>query len=221
MQVLFRRVGTITGLLLAILSDLRRRAWWAYRSTEIHRRQPIPMIIAQRPADALPYVPQVTPPWRAVADAALPVAGAALVIEEGGTLQPIVWLNVDQRPDVGDLPRVLRTEQDESDQPLIATQWLADLPHSQAIVVITYIEPVACTWAVSFNLQNDRTVLEQIATTACLIVAFNHPPSSSQPSKQLFIVSTALPVAHLTLPIEAPHHLRAILSQWAEYSSAH
>ncbi len=221
MDTLFRRVGTITGLLFAIVSDLRRRAWWAYRSGEIHRRQPVPMIIAQRPADALPYVPQVTPPWRAVADSALSVTSAALVIEEGGTLQPLVWIEADQRLDVADLPRVLRAEQDEQDQPLVATQWLADLPRSLAIVVITYIEPVACTWAISFNLQNDHTVLEQIATTACLIVAINDTPTSNQPSKQQYILPTALPAAHLSLPIEAPHHLRAILSQWTEYLAAH
>jgi hypothetical protein len=219
--ILFRRIGTITGLLIAILSDLRRRAWWAYRSTEMHRRQPIPMIIAQRPVEATPYVPQVTPPWRAVAETALPVIASALLIEEGGTLQPIIWIKADQRPDVGDLPRVLRVEQSDKQNPLVATQWLADLPHSLAIVVITYIEPVACTWAISFNLHNDHTVLEHICTTARLFVAFNEPSRSGQPSSQQFIVSAALPTAHLSLPIESPHHLRAILNQWAEYSAAH
>jgi hypothetical protein len=178
------------------------------------------MIVAQRPSEAVPYVPQVTPPWHAVAAAALPVVSSALVIEENGALQPIIWIKSDQRPDVGDLPRVLRSEYSQEQDLLVATQWLADLPHGHAFIVITYVEPVACTWAVSFSLQNDCAVLEQIATVARLLVALNDPPTFDHPSKQQLVVSAALPAAHVSLPIESPHHLRAILQQWAEYLAA-
>src|SRR5919199_3936434 len=103
MSSAWRRAGAIAGLLVTIFSDLRRRAWWAYRTGGMHASTPRTTIVAPRPVERHAYVPVVTDVWRAVVAGALPVQGVSTWMREADVVLPVAWVDVTDRPDVADL----------------------------------------------------------------------------------------------------------------------
>ena len=207
------RAGAISGLLLAIFGDLGRRAWWAYRSGATHQRPTRTSIVARRPVERATHVPLITPAWQPFVAQALPVQAAAMALTEQNERVPVVWIDAAGRPDVADLPRVLNKSVRSSETPVLATQWLANLPARRVVLVVTFLEPVACSWALSFDLQRWTPVLELVATSALLVVALNHPPTAHD--GHLPLISLEDSPYHLHLPITSTIQLHAIL---AEYS---
>src|SRR5919202_3557312 len=73
MRSYWGRTRAVMRLLVAIFSDLRRRAWWAYRAGGLHIHTPRTTIVARRPAEGRTYAPVVTAAWRPLAAHARPV----------------------------------------------------------------------------------------------------------------------------------------------------
>ena len=210
------RARAMLGLLAAIFSDLGRRAWWAYRRGGLHMYQPHVTVVARRPGERHTYVPMVTDVWRPVVAQALPVRAVAAAVEEPDDAIPIVWIDVRDRPDIADLPRVLQSERAIGDDvPLVGTQWLADPDAQRTMLLVTYAEPVACTWAISFDVPRRLGTLERIAAAGELFVAWNEPPSEGD-DEEGGPALTELPAAGLLLPAGRPAQLEAILTMWAE-----
>jgi hypothetical protein len=209
MGMQWSRLGPGLRLLLAIFADLGRRAWWAYRAHGLHTPRPHTTLVAPRPAEARPYAPLVTPAWRAVAARALPVQAIAKWQRDAESLIPVVWIDVADRPDVADLPRVLEMEQGARDaRTLAATQWLADQVTQHAVLVVTFVEPVATTWALSFDLRRWATELERFDAPDELLVTWGAPPPAPDTSRSLLVEP---PSAGLLLSLNRPYQLRAIL----------
>lgn len=207
------RAGAISGLLLAIFGDLGRRAWWAYRSGAAHNRPTRTSIVARRPVERATHVPLITPAWQPFVAQALPVQVAAVALTEHDEQLPVIWIDVPQRPDVADLPRVLNHPVPVPDAPMLATQWLADLPARRVVLVVTFVEPVACSWAMSFDLQRWMPTLELVATAGLLVVALRNPPRVLEGQAPLISLND-IPQP-IQLPITTTVQLHAIL---AEYS---
>ncbi len=216
MRTYWGRAGAIMGLLVAILSDLRRRAWWAYRAGGLHVHAPRTTIVAPCPAERQTYVPVVTAIWRPVVARALPVEAASTWIREPGDTLPVVWIDVTDRPDIADLPRALSSERGASgNPPLLGTQWLADHATNQIVLVVTFVEPVSCTWALSFDVPHWKAALARIAASGELFVAWDELPSSENTANGARdAVITALPTRGVFLPLNRPAQLRAILMDW-------
>lgn len=210
MRARFGRLSAVTSLLLAIFADLRRRAWWAYRRDGMYQYKPRPAVVMRQEVDRRASAPALTADWRKVAAQALPVAAAALAFHEDGMLQPVMWIDAGTRPDITDLPRVLRSTQQQGDQPLVVTQWLADSSTAQTVLVVTFVEPVGCTWAMRLDIVRWRAVLEYIAITGQVIVALAEPPALSIDDPLPVLPRHNLPL-HLLLPITTFAQLRAIL----------
>ena len=213
----WRRARAVAGLLVTIFSDLRRRAWWAYRTGGIHTHAPRTTVVAPRPVERHAYVPVVTDVWRAVAARALPVQGVTTWTREADEILPVAWIDVTDRPDVADLPRVLSSGRDASaDRPVLGTQWLVDEPANRTLLVVTFVEPVGCTFALSFDIPRHLAILRQIADAAELCIAWEMPPRTwEEHDDRSGQVMTAMPDHGLRLPISRPAQLRAILSMWA------
>jgi hypothetical protein len=217
MLTAWRRTRAIVSLLVTIFSDLRRRAWWAYRTGGIHTQAPRMTIVAPRPVERHAYVPVVTDVWRAVVARALPVQGAATWMREAEVILPVAWIDVTDRPDVADLPRVLSSGRDASaDRPVLGTQWLVDEAAQRTVLVVTFVEPVACTFALSFDVPRRLAVLRQIADASELCIAWEVPPRPwNENDDRSDRVITAMPDYGLRLPISRSAQLRAIVSMWA------
>ncbi len=215
MRTQWSRAGAVLGLLAAIFSDLRRRAWWAYRRGGLAAYEPRTTIVAPRPAEWNVGMPNVDANWRAVVDRALAVEVGGVVLGDGDDALPVAWIDVGERPDVADLPRVLASGADAGDgPPLIATQWLAEPAGQRVILVATLVEPVACTWAVSFDLPRRRALLERIAEAGALWVAWSDlPPADQEPDPVLAV----LPDSGLLLPLNgrAQLQLDVAVRSWA------
>src|SRR4051794_8564014 len=104
------RIGASAGILLAIFGDLWRRAWWAYRTGTLRGHQPRTTIVAPRPTAQPAGIPMLTPTWRPAAARALPVGELTAEVDNTRDRHPTIWIDVDARPDIADLPRVLRNE---------------------------------------------------------------------------------------------------------------
>ncbi len=137
MRTWWRRNSAVLGLLAAIFSDLRRRAWWAYRHGSSQGFRPTVSVTARRRAEHAAYVPTLSASWHGVAARALPVLDAEVIVAEAGVSRPTVVVDVADRPDVSDTPRVLRQERSSSDgHAVVGTQWLADLDHDRVLLVV-------------------------------------------------------------------------------------
>ncbi len=214
MRTWWRRTSAMVGLLAAIFSDLRRRAWWAYRHGSSEGFTPLVAVSARRRTEYETYIPTVTPSWQAVAARALPVLDAK-IIDEAGESRPTVMVDVTERPDVYDTPRVLRQERTTSaGQAVVGTQWLADLDHERVLLVVTFVEPVSSTWALSFDIPRTIAVLQMIATSSDITIIWARAETSVDESLPL----ASLEGVHLT--ITRPAQLRAILSTWNERQEA-
>lgn len=203
------RAGAVIGLFVAILSDLRRRAWWAYRRGALTTPPPRTTIVARRDEERSAHIPVVTPAWRAVVARSLPAQAAAVTILDQAVL-PLVWIDTQARPDIADLPRVMTREQQRGDRSVIATQWLVGEPNV-VVLIVTVAEPVICTWAISFDLHHWQSVLEQIAVAEQLFVTWGSPPLSVLDDPSLVFLEAA-PLTGLHLPLRSASQLRAILS---------
>lgn len=206
MRTRLSRLGAIGGLALAIFGMLGRRVWWSYRAQALHQQRPRPAIVARKSAPSF-LVPRVTADWQRVAAQALPVRAAAVSVEPENTLLPVVWIDAHDRPEVADLPRVLRSNRD---QPIVATQWLAD-DQARAILVITFVEPVVTTWALSFEIHRWLPVLQMIATTAHCRIALDRPPAAALHADDLAVLVDRDVPPGIDVPITTPAHLRALL----------
>ena len=217
MRIPWSRAGAILGLLVAIFSDLTRRAWWAYRRGGLHAAPPRVTLVARRPAQRHTYVPQVTANWRPVAARALPIQAVATVIRDAHEPLPIVWIDVRDRPDIADLPRVLRSSRAAGGPPLVGTQWLADADRHQTVLVVTVVEPVSATWALSFDIPRHIRLLERIASAGEFFIAWNEPPSPREAEDDdLGPVLATLPAEGVLLSVDRPAQLYAILAMWAD-----
>ncbi len=207
MRTQWSRAGAVLGLLAAIFSDLRRRAWWAYRRGGLPAYEPRTTIVAPRPAEWNMVMPNVDANWRAVVERALAAQAGGVVLGDGGDSLPVVWIDAGERPDIADLPRVLGSGADAGDgPPLIAAQWLADLERQRVVLVATLVEPVACTWAIGFDLPRRRALLERIVEEGALWVAWSDlPPRADQEPDP---VLTALPDSGLLLPLNGRARLQ-------------
>lgn len=211
------RVGAGLGLLVAIFSDLRRRAWWAYRAGGLHAHGPDAMIVAPRPAAPRAYVPEVTGIWRPVIARALPVEAIGMALRELDDPMPIVWIDASARPDLIDLPRVLHAEAHAHDgRPLVATQWLADHAARQALLVVTVAEPVTCTFVLSFEVPRWLPALDGMADAGELFVAWDVSPlAANRQGGPAGPVLRTLPDQGVLVPLNRPAQLRATLRAWA------
>jgi hypothetical protein len=173
-------------------------------------------IVAPRPAEWNVAMPNVDANWRAVVDRALAVQAGGIVLGDGEDALPVIWIDAGERPDITDLPRVLGSGADAGEgPPLIATQWLAEPTGQRVMLVATLVEPVACTWAVSFELPRRRALLERIAEAGALWLAWSDFP---QPQDQeLDSVLTTLPDSGLLLPLtgRAQVQIDAAVRAWA------
>ncbi len=217
MRTYWGRASAITGLLAAIFSDLRRRTWWAYRAGSHHTFRPTTTIVARRPAAHSTYVPVVTENWRSVVTKALPIGTVERSIRETGEIVPVVWIDVAGRPDIADLPRVLRSGREAGDGPaLVGTQWLADQATYRTVLAVTVVEPVAASWALSFDLPRCRAILAQIANASEFFVAWNMSPLGASGEGEVERATAGLPLHGLLLTVDRPAQLRAILTMWAD-----
>lgn len=201
------RLGAIAILALALIGYLRRRVWWHYAGSSEPASLPHPAFVARQPAERSPYVARVTQDWRVVAEYALPVVGAGLLLTERDTLLPAVWIAAADRPDVADLPRVASREPVQA-----ATQWLYDNTAERVVLVVATIEPVQCSFAVVFDARRDRSSIAAAADAEQLALAFGPPPASSFPTA---IVPASSAGALLILPLDAPAQLRMIVERIA------
>ncbi len=207
------RAGAITGLLVAIFGDLGRRAWWAYRAGATEQRPTRTSIVARRPADRATHVPLITPAWQPFVAQALPPQAVAVALTDEGAQLPVVWIDATNRPNVADLPRVLNKGIYTSDPPVLATQWLADLPAHRVALVVSVIEPVTCSWAVSFDLLQSKPILELAAITGELVVALRNPPQAED-NRLPLIPLREIPLS-VRLPLASTVQLHAILTEHA------
>jgi len=215
MRLRIGRFGAMLRLLLAIFADLRRRAWWAYRTGGAHLHVPRTSIVSRRSHAEQVAVPRVTAAWRPLAARAIPVYAAATMPTTHNDLLPIMWIDCSDRLDIADLPRVLYAEQDH-DPPIVVTQWLADPPAQSVVLVVTFVEPVECTFALRVDLQPWSSVLEHVVFGGQLYIALDQSPRQEELDTALaFAWSTPLPQG-LLVPIATTAQLRAILSQLAE-----
>lgn len=198
------RISVMGGLILAIFGALGRRVWWTYRPRALHQRGPRPAIVQRQLAEPVLHVPRVTADWRPLAQQAISVQAAALLVEADGALVPVVWIDAREHAAISDLPRVLRN----NDPPLVATQWLADDDRA-AVLVATFVEPVIATWALRFERGRCEAVLHALATAARFFVALDQPPPTGPTT--LPIVMRLDPHSSITLPLTTPAHLRALL----------
>lgn len=210
MRTPWSRTGAILALLGAIFSALGRRAWWSYRGRGAHGYAPRATLVARRPAERHSYVPRVTPAWETVVAGALPIQAEATVQQEADEALPVIWIDVAERPDIADLPRVLSGGAAAGDGPaLVAVQWLADAPLQRTVLVVTVVEPVTCTWAVNFELPRQRPLLERIAEVGEIFVAWSDlPPAGHEDDTR------RLPSEGLLLRLDNLVQLNAILTLW-------
>lgn len=215
MRTWWRRTSASVGLLAAIFSDLRRRAWWAYRHGAAEGYRPSVGVTARLRAEQMTYVPTLSASWQNVVAHALPVLDAAVLTNEDGTPRPTIIVDVSERPEVSDAPRVLRQERMTSaGRATVGTQWLADLDHERVLLIVTFVEPVSSTWAFSFDVPRTVALLQQIAVSSDISIIWGQADTDLQTSKP----STPSEGVHLT--ITRPAQLSAILAAWAEQQGA-
>lgn len=212
MRERWERTGAITRLLMAIFGNLSRRAWWAYHGGPARPAPARTSIVARRPTERHTFAPQVNAAWQAVAAGALPCLGTAVTVAEDGDAVPVVWIDASGRPDIADLPRVLNAS---GEPPLLATQWLADFAAGRCLLVVTFVEPVAASWAVAFGLRDAAAALERIPATGALVIALEPPPHPTG-AVGLAAVPEPDPRQSLWLPITSTLQLRAVLLRWQE-----
>jgi hypothetical protein len=146
----------------------------------------------------------------------LPVLKAG-ALEQLEQQLPLVAVDVATRPDVADLPRVLRGGPAAGGTPAMATQWLVDYEAGWTILVVTFVEPVACTFALSFDVPRWIDVLQQIAEAGELVVAWDIPDGARQRGADRPAArQTNIPGDGLRFSIDRPGQLRAILAAWSE-----
>lgn len=209
MRTWWRRTSAGLSLFAAIFGDLRRRAWWAYRRGALEGDRPLVATSARRRVEHATYVPTLTSMWQGVAARALPVLDAKIIIDADGEARPTVVVDVADRPDLADVPRVLRLERRTSTQhAVVATQWLADLEHERVLLVVTFVEPVSATWALSFDIPRTLVVLEQIAISSDIFVVWSEADTP--------FASAVSPSEGIHLTTTRPALLRAILAAWTE-----
>ena len=170
MRARWGRTSAIVGLAIAIFSDLRRRAWWSYRrGAQVER--PHTTLVSQRPGAQRSYIPRVTSEWRTVAASAIDVDTIAFSDAEATT--PVATINVGERPDIVDLPRVIQQEWFNHQQtPVVGTQWLAGQSATEVFLVITFVEPVECTFALRFDLPRTLQALQTVAEGGDLLITW-------------------------------------------------
>lgn len=214
MRTWWRRKSAVVGLLAAIFSDLRRRAWWAYRHGSSDGYRPTVGVTARRRVEHTTYVPTLSASWQSVAAHALPVLEAEVIMTDEGTPQPTILVDITARPDVSDTPRVLRQERTATGgHVVVGTQWLADLDHDRILLVVTFIEPVASTWALSFDVPRTLAALQQIAARSDISVVWTQ---ADRPGAESTTLSDGI---HLT--VTRSSQLKAILGAWTERQGAH
>jgi hypothetical protein len=214
------RRSAMVRLLAAIFGDLRRRAWWAYRTGGIPTALPRTTIVARQPTERQTYVPLVSADWRPLVSRALPVLKAG-ALEEPEQRLPLVAVDVATRPDVADLPRVLRSGRAADDKPAMATQWLLDYEADRMVLIVTFVEPVTCTFALAFEVPRWIDVLQQIAEAGELVVAWDALDGASLRGADRRAARLAhIPGDGLRFSIERPGQLRAILAAWSERQAA-
>lgn len=90
---------------------------------------------------------------------------------------PLLWVNADTRPNVGDLWRVYAVEGGGE----IVTRWLYDLfeahHHPTFFLMCTVTTPVKTTFFLSFPLPHSEETLHTIATASHLAVLTSPPPA--------------------------------------------
>jgi hypothetical protein len=130
-------------------------------------------------------------------------------------LLPMIVVDVADHPEIADLPRVLAAEVHSESQVIVGANWLADPVLSQAVLVVTFVEPVTCTWAISFDLPRCLTGLEYIARGYEFLVVWYPDEAPEFPSEELSGASRdAAEPRGLLLRVGRPDHLRAILNGW-------
>jgi hypothetical protein len=199
------RFGAIAILALALIGYLRRRVWWSYAAGDRAAGPARPAFIARQPAERVPYVARVTDDWRALGEHALPVVGAGLLLTGRDSLLPAAWLDVTGRPDVADLPRVIRSE---PLQPV--TQWLYDVAAQRILLVVAADEPVSCSFAIAFDARRHARVLARAAEAEQLALVLERPPAGAADT---LLVKASAAGALLLLPLDAPAQLQAMLSE--------
>lgn len=205
------RFGAVAGLLLAIANHLGRRTWWAYRRSGRPLSAPRVAVVQPRARETRPYVPRLTPDWQPLAAQALPVRASGLAILPHGEVLPVVWIDARGRPDVNDLPRVLRLEARHPAALLSATQWLYEATTGRVVLAITLIEPALSTWALRFELPRDRAWLQRVAAAAHLVIALDAPPAAAAQAATV-VAWHALPTQTINLPLTTTAQLAAILA---------
>jgi hypothetical protein len=206
------RWSAIAGLLLAILNDLRRRAWWAYRRGGVADPTPRVTIVARREAQQRPYPPQLTAAWRPLAERALPVAAAGLAILERSDVLPAAWIDAADRLDIRDLPRVLRSEGASAQ---VATQWLHDPATHAVLLVVTYVDPAISSWALRWERDRHAEALERIVAAGRLMIVLESPPPPNAHGAVVAAWEEPPPDA-IDLPIATIDQLAAILEHGRE-----
>lgn len=204
-------MGAVAGLLLAIAYHLGRRTWWAYRRGGLPLSAPRVAVVQQRARETRPYVPRLTPDWQPLAAQALPVCATGLAILPHGKLLPVVWIDARERPDVSDLPRVLRLEARHPAALLSATQWLYDAATGRVVLAITLIEPALSTWALCFDRQRDHAWLQRVAAAEHLVIVLDAPPAANAHGATV-VAWHALPAPAINLPLTTGAQLTAILA---------
>ena len=206
----FDRAGAITRLLMAIFNDLSRRTWWAYRSRS-QVPPPRTTIVARRPMERHQHVPKVTPAWEPLVAQSLPARAVAAARSNAGDLRPVVWIDAADRPDITDLPRVLMSVQYDAEPPVVATQWLVDPAEKHIVLIVTFVEPVVCSWAISLAWPQARPLLEQVLAAADLVVALGEWHQRASDTNVLPVVAEPAQHESIWLPITSLVQLRAIL----------
>jgi hypothetical protein len=203
------RWRAIAGLLLAILNDVRRRAWWAYRRGSLAPVEPRIALIARRETQARPYAPRLTPAWQALAERALRIEAAGIAIVRQRAVVPVVWIDAAERPEIRDLPRVLRQER-AAGEPVVATQWLHDSGTRTVLLVITFVDPATSSWALRFDPATHAALLERIIRSGRLIVLCESPLDPNEHGEIVAAWHDEPPRA-IPLPIASAGQLVAIL----------
>ena len=215
MRTNWSRARAILGLLVAIFIDLQRRAWWLGRRRSVENMPHSTSIVAPRRVEQRTHVPEVGSLWRPVVEHALSVQATGMLSTADGHMLPLISLNVDNRPEIADLPRVLTAEVGKGSMATVGANWLADRSITRAILVVTFVEPVTCTWAISFDLPRCLSLLEQVADRQELYVTFRGEPAAEhEPANAPGAVSGVVPPQGLLLHVGRPDHLRAILRGW-------
>ena len=216
MRTNWSRARAILGLLVAIFADLQRRAWWLGRRRSVENMPHSTSIVAPRPVEQRTYVPEVGSLWRPVVDRALSVQATGVLPTADGQMLPQIIVNVDNRPEVADLPRVLTAEVSTEIQATVGANWLADPSITRAILVVTFVEPVTCTWAISFDLPRCLSLLEKVADRQELYVTFHRGSLAELELEDApGAVFGVVPPEGLVIRVGRPDHLRAILKGWA------